>query len=233
MKYFISYSDQEIKTLTTEQIQQIILENCEKEGISIPTEPRNMGVPFSFAPDVILYYVEGCNFAFTDKAIAEKLNKFMLEHIKDARVNFSSYNSVSREENPNHATWSDNYGGVKTTSVYSTLLYTQYANLKDTRDKLSAEYKAQKEAYDIAIQPYETLVDEVFQEFHLRVDQINNFDSLVFTYRNYLNTAEGDMNVATRFFRKFMSVTDDKMKEIEARILEEDGALKEEPQEQN
>lgn len=210
MKQITELTEQEILALTTDQINKMIQFKMAEAGIKIltkPVEPTYRELP---KKTELLYKVEGIDYLFTDKAIADDEGKAL----QGATSKMMNTNYIGNSYTDKKVVRIDPYTLGNIGKVSEVLLY----NSSDAElvDEILKENKANEKVYKELLADYNKNEEEAN---YIRVDiwevvknvtsKHNNMNDMKYQYERYLDLAEGNKKIAMNFLKKAYTIDDE------------------------
>lgn len=196
MKRLEDYTREELINITDEEKKLLIEVEAMCEGVDIPEEPKYLEEQFVDSEDMEVYEVEVNDLVYTSMEEAEKVVSF-LNSIARGKLDYEYANGyVHKYYKP-----VDDIAFAKTKRAYSYEKYRQIGkllkankNAKEVNDKLKSEYND-------AVKGYNNIVAEVQEAIDNAVYEQQTEKRYKTTYARYIELANGDKEVAQKFFR--------------------------------
>lgn len=205
MKQITEMTEQEILSLTDEQLENLIKYGMAEEGIKIldrPKEPKYFEVP---AGDVIAYKVGGFDKLFIDQKDAQSASEFILSLKKNLREDsYGKHYSLKFLTSDNYGF--ENIGNVQPLKFYSRELIEKIEGNYSTNESLKKAYEKSLKEYNENYESAEFIREEIYDRFREVQDKYRNMEHLLNTYTGYLNIAEGNSEIAMNFLKKAYTV---------------------------
>lgn len=196
MKRLEDYTREELINITDEERKLLIEIEAMCEGVEIPDTPKYIEETFVDRPDMEVYEVEAGDLIYTSKEEAEKVVSF-LNSISRGTLDYEYANGYDRK----YYKPVDDLVSAKSIRAYSYEKYRQIGkllkankNAKEVNDKLKSEYID-------AIKGYNDIVAEVQEAIDNAVYAQQTEERYRTAYNRYVELANGDKEMAQKFFR--------------------------------
>lgn len=203
MKTFEQLNDQELTSLTQEQIDFYIKLKKAETGIKIialPDAPEQREVP---APDLEIFEVSGMS--FTDRARAEEIAAAINKHITNAlKVTYDYYRAGSDYQ------YAKPYEGsletVEVKRVYSMPVYNSIKDIIASNKKVMDAWKEVERECKEEDEKASEIVDAIYDSIAKARERLEQFRNYKVRIVEYLQLANGDRDIAWNFFDKAYTV---------------------------
>lgn len=196
MKRLEDYTREELINITDEEKKLLIEIEAMCEGVEIPEEPKYLEEVFVDRPDMEVYEVEVGDLIYTSKEEAEKVVSF-LNSTSRGELDYKYENGYDRK----YYKPVNDLVSAKSIRAYSYEKYQQIGkllkankNAKEVNNKLKSEYTD-------AVKGYNDIVAEVQEAIDNAVYAQQTEERYKIAYARYIELANGDKEVAQKFFR--------------------------------
>jgi hypothetical protein len=196
MKTFWDLTKDEIVGLTSDQIARYIDIDCAEQGVSLLPDLPPAPIYEKPAKDCVVYSVDNFDVSTPEEAnvILDALGKVRLLKLDYDYGNYSDqYISDTRNVD---------VPDVKKVQVYSAKLYNSIRNdLKSYSEKKNAYEREQKE-YSKILSERSRISDAIWNKYNEVTEEFQNREYMKKEFAKYLDLADGDKEIAMRFFDK-------------------------------
>lgn len=196
MKRLDDYTREELINITDEERELLIEVEAMCEGVDIPEEPKYLEEQFVDRPDMEVYEVEVGDLIYTSKEEAEKVVSF-LNSTSRGGLDYKYENGYDRK----YYKPTDTLISAKSVRAYSYEKYKQIGELLKTNKKAKEINENLKSDYTNAIKGYNNIKAEVQQAIDNAVYAQQTEERYKTAYNRYIELANGDKEVAQKFFR--------------------------------
>lgn len=217
IKLIDDYTKKEILALKTEDVERIIKITLANEGIKLPKapiEPNYTEVP---APDKKMYFITGFSLFFEKREPAEEIVKILRENFSQLKKTTYRHFDAGAEITEMFESLSEDWTYRKGPSsiiieekyTYSTELYQQVKDKMDRNKELKKIYNQEKEEYDKASTEAAATIDYVWNKVNEVRNEQDEKDRKLRHFKEYLELAENNVDIAWKFMRKAYTVSQD------------------------
>ena len=196
MKRLEDYTREELINITDEEKKLLIEIEAMCEGVEIPEEPKYLEEQFVDRPDMEVYEVEVDTLYYTSKEEAEKVVSF-LNSTSRGRLDYKYENGYDRK----YYEPVDGLVSAKAMRAYSYEKYHQIGQLLKANKKVKEVNDKLKSNYNDAIKGYNNIVAEVQEAIDEAIYAQQKEEHYKTAYARYIELANGDKEVAQKFFR--------------------------------
>lgn len=211
------YTNAELLKLNDDEVETIIKLHMAEEGIKLLKRPQEPVYAETPKPDVRVWQVAGCEFYFTDRAIAEEIAKVMYEHISEVNEREWSATAITIKGIKDGYRYQDGIP-VTESGVYSRELLDQISTklkmnkeAKESYEKLSNEYNKIEESA-------ESIRADVWNVVRMAKEAQAQKERLTEIFQEYLLLADDNVDVAWKFMNKAYAVSKEEVDYINAHI---------------
>lgn len=205
MKAITEMSEQEILSLTDEQLETLVKIRMAQEGIKIlsrPNEPEYLPVP---QPEITAYKVNGFDDYFLNSEDAQKASEFILS--MKAAVRDLSYGQhyelkflIERNES---------LGNIQPAKFYSKESAKQVEDSFTTNQKMKKEYDSELSDYKSNYDSAQYIRDEIYGKHEEVHAKHRNMERMKSKFLEYLPLAENDSSIAMNFLKKAYAIDEE------------------------
>jgi hypothetical protein len=200
---------EEIIALTPEQLDWLVKYRCAENGVKNLPRPLQ---PESFNPDFDETVYEAGGYCFTCQDEAMQFCDFLNSSETIVKLDYD-WQTGSQYKYSNPLADTDLY------QVYPRKCFSRekYATLKgklQTAEKAKTEYKKQLEEWEKNEREVSASRDEVMDVYNEHMQRAYQFERHVSNFKYYVDLANGDFEIAEKFFRKACSVNDEDLAKI-------------------
>ncbi len=220
LKKIENYTNEELLLLTDQEVDLIIKLHLADAGIKFPVKPEE---PTYFAvpeADTTVYRVTGADVLFSDKAVAEEVAKVMREHISSLYIT-EYFNGDYEHQTLKSAQNSYNFNeGIQVVVVrhYSKELLKEISDNLAQNKQLKKDYEAARAEYDSAYKDGSEIMEEVRSVVRNAKEAQREKQRLLEHYKEYLELAANNKDIAWNFMKKAYSVSQDQEDYINAYV---------------
>lgn len=203
MKTINEMSEQEILSLTDDQLQTLIKIRMAEEGIKILNEPMNPEyLPIAEANEVA-YKVKGFDFVFIDKEVAAQASEMILGLKQSMRDE-----AYGKHYNLKYLTTSGSYksiegvGEIQPQKFYSRKLTLEIEDAYSANENLKKQYDEALKEYSENYGNAAYIREEIYGRYREVADKQYRMESMKSKYHEYLSLAENDSSIAMKFLKK-------------------------------
>lgn len=203
MKSFEHLNDNELTTLSQEEINHYIKLKKAETGIKIITLPEAPSYQDLPPPDLELYEVNG--FAFSDKEKAEEIADVLNKHIASSlRVDYdySRGGSDYKYAKP----FDGSLETIDIRRVYSRPVYNSIRDIIASNKKVKDAWTEIKSEYDSEEEKAGNISEDIYTKIQEARERIEKFKNYKLRIAEYLQLANGDRDIAWNFFDKAYAV---------------------------
>lgn len=204
MKRLKDYTREELINITDEEMKLLIEVEAMCEGVEVLEEPKYIEVTEVDAPNIEVYEVEAGGLVYASKEEAEKVVSF-LNSINRGSLDYKYENGYDRK----YYVPVDDLVAAKSIRAYLYEKYCQISkllkankNAKEVNDKLRSEYND-------AVKGYNNIVAEVQEAIDNAIYEQQAEERYKKAYDRYIELANGDKEVAQKFFRNTYNYIDE------------------------
>ena len=216
MKLINEYTKQELIKLETKEIDKIIKLHLANAGIAIPKKPIEPEYEDIPEQDTKIFSIAGVgDLYFDSRELAEECAKILRNNYSKLRsVHNDYFNSSVHQRSTSFKV--NQYSSeppsvndliVKETTLYSTDLYTQIKAKLEANDKLQKNYDKKQEEFETAEENARKTIDIVWETIREAQTEHKDMTDKLEIYRDYLDLADGEKDVAWKFMKKAHPVT--------------------------
>ena len=208
MKRLKDYTKEELINITDEEKKLLIEVEAMCEGVEIPEEPKYLEVLEVEAPDMEVYVVETDDLIYESKEKAERVVSF-LNSIRTGNLDYDYLNGYDRK----YFKTTDKLVSAKAVRVYSYEKYRKLSELLRTNKKAKELNDNLRSEYNEALKGFNKIVAEVQGAIDNAVYEQQAEERYRTAYNRYIEIANGDKEVAQKFFRNTYSGLDEDVME--------------------
>lgn len=216
MKKIEDLTDQEILSLSQEDIEKIIRLKKAEEGIKLlpkPITPAYQSIP---QPDKTVFF---CNL-FDDKLTFESVDELNLlisgivGSITHSRIE-SGIDYTVKYQTKQLYPYSGDWDQVSSKKVYSFELYQQIKQVIFDNQKLKKEFDTEYKAYEVVFNESKWIEEEINNRVSEVIEKYNKLNSLCYKFKyDYMPLSEGSEDIAMAFMNKAYLLNDEQQKYV-------------------
>lgn len=204
MKSIENLTDAELLALTDEAIAGHIRLRKAEEGIRILPEPICPTLKEINGPDIQVFEIAGYAFHEREKAeeIAAVINKYVPQ---STSIDYDYYRGDGkyRYTKANNT----NLVHVAVENVYSPAKYAEIRDAVESNKRVKDSFDKTKDEYDTETEKAADIVTAIYDRIQGARDRANELENHKLNIANYLELAQGDVEVAWNFFKKAYVIT--------------------------
>lgn len=201
-KKFELLTDEELINLTEEQIDWYIALKKAEKGIRIlkcPESPKYREIP---EPNFTVYGI--LDLYFKDREIAQEISDFINERIEKS---YTSNYDWSIDSNKCYANlFNGHLKQVEVKTLYDKDTYNSIKDILISNKKIKEAYEKIKDEYDEYNENVQELVNEIYDKINEAKKRKEDFNEYLVKIQEYLQLANGDKDVAWKFFNKAYTI---------------------------
>jgi hypothetical protein len=210
MKQITELTEQEILTLTDEQLDLMVKYKMAEEGIKIlepPTEPVYLPIPQN---DDSAFEIVGTNFYTKNRDVAEIISEAIASRTSELlKEGYTNYNYSDKYLKPLEDYETDQLGTIKQKPFYRKDTLLNIAPTKDKNKEIKEEYDQKVSEYNSAQDAADYIRVGIYSRYREVIKKYDDLETLQRTYNNYLQLAEGNKDIALNFLKKAYSVSEE------------------------
>lgn len=198
----------QIIALTEEELNRMIDYLCAENGVPILRCPEPPGEKPTIDKDEVIYRVEGTMFAVKDRELAGKISMFLVENsdkIYNVKYDYKIGSEYEYLEPIKEQYRSNTFGAVTKADVYTRTSINQHAVELAKYKGENSDYQREKAEFEKNSEKRQRFIDEVYGYYRDHVSAENNLEHSRLEFERYLELADGDTDMAFRFYEKAYS----------------------------
>lgn len=199
MRSIENLTDTELLALTDEEVTSHIRLRKAEEGIRILPEPVLPALKEIAGPDIQVFEIAG--YAFHEREKAEEIANVINKHVpQSTSIDYDYY----RGDGKYRYTKANNTAlvSVAVEQVYSPTKYSEIRDAVESNKRIQESYNKVKREYDDETDKAADIVSAIYDRIQGARDMANEVENHKLNIGNYLELAQGDVEVAWNFFKK-------------------------------
>lgn len=199
MKRYNEYTELELANMTSEQISNLIDIECMAEGAPISVQkPIYVDVPEIDPPKESVYYLDVGSVFLLSQEEAEALKK-VIDSLKTRVRTEYSYGMDYRKK---YIMPFESVVSIKKEKYYSKDAYFKISDDLEAISKAEKINSEREELYNKSLEKRKKIELEVMEAYYESLDYKRNVEEAKKMYEKYIELAEGNVEVAEKFFEK-------------------------------
>ena len=212
MQLLENMSDEEILSLSDEQVKKKIKLKQAYEGVPIREKPEKPDYEEIPDPNTSIYEVDDVKAFFTDKAAAEEIAEALRTNVEfrcttDYASKVGSDYKFIKKEPPSYDNWEEI--AINEKRVYSREVYESIQNKLEKNKQLRKEYNRKMNDYRDYREQVEEIEEKVWAKVRSVREDFEEKNNYLKKFNEYVDLADGNEDDAWKFFNKAYDVSED------------------------